>query len=485
MRPLHALLLACCLLVCERPSWAAGPPDSFATVQEILAQCQAAYYRLVDYRGTLHREMWEGGTAPRLDDIEVLFRKPTFLSLRWQSGLYKGTELLTRPGWNRGNLFIKLGDWFSFISVSMPPVDAAEPFVPMLKDVSEWLTALAMLAQRSPLDPSLRLVEVRLTDPTLAEGQVLLIIPSFLIPLRENTVAVYEFVIERGTGVPVELVLRGAGGEVRQRLTYTDLQVNVGVSMQAFEREMDTEGFQPLPQAEAELDVRGFIQNWQHRYGEITDYTGVWIAQERQGEQLVRSQASFKFRKPFDLYIEWGADGGRIRSALLRQGWNEGRMRVRAVVWGVPLIGDLAPDGYWARRGYHYPLSEFGINRVVERSQEQLLRAWLQGELTVRFRGVQLHEGSPCYVLEFLFPASRWREYPHARVVTYWDIAQRVPVRSEAFDWADHLDEHYEFQQLRFNVALSDSEFDATNPASGFLLFRHAPRLDRFLTGRE
>jgi Protein of unknown function (DUF1571) len=263
------------------------------------------------------------------------------------------------------------------------------------------------------------------------------------------------------------------------------LQVNVGVSMQAFEREMDTEGFRPLPQAEADIDLRGFIQNWQHRYGEITDYTGVWIAEERRGEQLVRSQASFKFRKPLDLYIEWGPDGGRIRSALLRQGWNEGRVRVRARMWGVPLIGDLAPDGYLARRGYHYPLSEFGLNRLVERLQEQLLHAWLQGELTVRFRGVQFREGSSCYVLEFLFPASRWREYPHARIVTYWDVEQRVPVQSEAFDWADQLDERYEFQQLRFNVSLSDAEFDATNPTSGFLLFSHAPRLDRFLTGRE
>jgi hypothetical protein len=152
-------------------------------------------------------------------------------------------------------------------------------------------------------------------------------------------------------------------------------------------------------------------------------------------------------------------------------------------MWGIPLIGDLAPDSSLARGGYHYTLSEFGINRSVERLQEQLLRAWLQAELTVRFHGVQNCEGGPCYVLEFLFPASRWREYAHARVVTYWDVAQRVPVKSEAFDWTDQLDERYEFRQLRFNVSLSDAEFEATNPASGFLLFRRAPRLDGFLTG--
>src|SRR5262249_24001263 len=230
MRSPPCLLLVFWLLPSAPAGAAAGPSDSPTMVQEVLAQCQAAYYRLGDYRGTLRREVWEGGQAPRLDEIEVMFRKPTFLSLRWRSGLYKGTELLTRPGWNQGNLFIKLGDWFSYVTVSMPPVDVGEPFVPMLKDVSEWLTALAALAQRPSLDPSLRLIEVRLTDPALAEGQVLLAMPSFLIPFRDNTVAAYEFVIERGTGVPVELGLRGAGGGVGRRPTYTSLQRNSRVA---------------------------------------------------------------------------------------------------------------------------------------------------------------------------------------------------------------------------------------------------------------
>jgi outer membrane lipoprotein-sorting protein len=483
----YLLRTACGILLITLGSFraASGASDSLSALQEVLIQSEAAYHRLVDYRGTLRREVWEGKAAARLEDIEVTFRKPGFLSLRWRTGIYKGTELLSRPAWNQGNLLIKLGDWFDYITVSLPPIDVGEPFVPMLKDVSEWLTALSMLAQRPALDPSLRLVEVQLVNPTLAEGQVLLSVPAFLIPFRDNTVSSYEFIIERGTGVPVELVLRGAGGEIRQRLTYTDLQINVGVSIQAFDREKESEGFNPLAQAETKIDVRGFIQNWQRRYGEISDYTGVWSLEGSRRENRTRSQAAFKFRKPFDLYLDWGPGGGWVRAALFRQGWNEGRIRVRTSLWGVPLIGDLAPGGYLARQGFRTPLSEFGINRLVERLQEQLLRAWLQGDLALRFIGVQEYDGRPCYVLEFLFPGSRWREYPHARVVLYWDIEQRVPLKSEMFDAMDQLDARYEFRQLRLNVSLSDEEFATSNPTSGFLLFRHAPRLDRFLTGRE
>lgn len=459
--------------------------DSFGEVLEVLSQCQAAYYRLEDYRGTLIHEIDESGAPSRQETIEAAFRKPGFLSLRWQSGLYKGTTLLTRPAWNQGNFLIKLGEWFDYIMISMPATEVGEPFVPGLKDVSEWLTALVSLAQRPVTDRSLHLVEVRSQAPNLPEGKVLLSVPAFLIPFRDNTVATYEFAIERGTGIPVELILRGAGGEVRQRISYTDLQTNVGVPLVAFNWEQDADE-SPPPRMETSIDLRGFTQKWQRRYGEIADYSGVWFAEERRGGgEIVRSQAAFKFRKPFDLYLNWETAGSGVQEALLRQGWNDGRVRVRSALGGIPLIGDLAPDGYLAQWGGRPQVTEFGLNRLVERLQEQLLRGWLQGELKVRFLGVHEYEGRPCYVLEFGFPLNQVREYSSSRIITYWDVAERIPVKYEAFDLTDRLHERQEFHHLRLNVSLGDLDFDAANPAYGFLLFRHAPRLDRFLTGRD
>jgi hypothetical protein len=478
-----APLLVLSLLSGGSTAPAASPKEGFEKLRQILLECQGAYHRLTDYRGTLRKEVVQDGFLTGHEVIEVLFRKPGYLSLRWQAGVYEGTALLARPDWNHGNLLIKLGGWFDFVTVSVLPTEAGEPFVPVLKDVSEWLTALVSLARRLPLDPSLRLVEVQTEGPNLAEGHVLLSVPSFLIPFRDNAVAVYDFVIERGTGIPVELVLRGAGGAIRQRLTYTDLQVNVGVPVQAFSWEHGGEGG-PVPHADAVLDLRGFVQHWQRRYGELVDYTGVWVAEEYWRGQERRSEAVFKFRKPFDVYLRWVEPAGGRREALFRRGWNGGKVRVRATLWGVPLIGDVDSGGYWARLGPRYPLTEFGLNRFVERLQEQLLQAWLRGNLAVRFLGVHPHEQAPCYVLEFTFPAAR-REYTDARVVTYWDIARRLPVRYEAYGWDGQLVERHAYFRLQTNVSLGDSDFDAANPAYGFLLFRHAPRVDRFLTGRE
>lgn len=458
--------------------------DRFGEVLKALAQCQEAYYRLEDYRGTLVHEVGEANGTTREEQIEVMFRKPGFFSLGWQSGPYKGTKLLVRPGWNQGNLLLRLGEWFDYVTVSMAATEIGEPFVPALRDLSEWLTALVALAQRPVTDRSLRMLTVDTVAPNLPEGKILLSVPAFLIPFRDNTVATFEFAIERGTGIPSELVLRGASGEVRQRLTYTDLQVNVGLPTQIFTWQHDNEELLPV-QNGTTIDLRGFAQHWQHRYGEIADYTGTWRAEVRHAGASKRTQIIFKFRKPFDLYLQWEPVENGIQEALFRQGWNDNRVRVRTSFWGVPLIGDVAPKEELVQWEEHSVIAEFGIHRLVEHLQEQLLRGWLRGELQTRFLGVQSHDGRPCYVLAFDFTVGAGRDYSSARIVTTWDVVERLLVKYETFAPDGQLHERQEFQGIQLNVALPDRDFDTANPTYGFLLFQSAPWLDRFLTGRD
>ena len=455
-------------------------------VQDLLTECRAAYFRLTDYRGTLRRETWTSGHEPHQEEIRVLFRKPGFLVLDWQTGPYAGTTLQARPGWNNGNFLLTLGGWFNYVKVSVPLIGLSEPFVPNLKDVHEWLGALLALSRRPASDRSLQLVRARTNDPQLEDGQILLSVPAFLIPFRDNAVAVYEFIIERGTGLPVGLTLRGPRGEIRQRLVYSTLEVNTGLTVDAFDRvsgqPASTDETAAFPQTTATVDIRGFVRHWGQRYAEISDYTGVWtMTTERAGATAVLGQLPFKFRRPFDVYVQ--LDG--TTAVLYRRDWNAGRIRVRTTLGGLPIIGDLDPGGYIARRGHPYPITDFGLDRLVERIQHQLLQGWLQDELEARFLGVVRYTERPCYVFEFVFPNSRWRIYPHYRMVMYWDIGRRIPIKLELFDWNDRLAEGHAFHQLRLNVSLSDADFQPTHPSYDFLLFERLPWLDWFLTGRD
>jgi len=463
--------------------------DTLQDVLDVLLQCQTAYYRLEDYQGTMRHEVEGGRANPTQEMLEVVFRKPGFLSVRWQTGLYKGTTLLVRPGVHSGNVLIRLGEGFDYVTVNIPATEVGDPFTPGLKDLNEWLTALALLAQRPITDRSLRSVEVRRPLPQDKEGRIVLSVPAFLIPFRDNSVAVYEFVIERGTGLPVELTLRGPGGEVRQRLVYTNIRVNTGIPTQVFRSAENNDSDSPLS-SETNIDVRGFSQSWQRRYGEILDYSGVWRYETPKGNgEVNHSEIYFKFRKSFDLYLRWVGESGNPQEALFRRGQNDERVRIRTSWKGIPFIGDVAPDSYLARWGGRPQVTEFGFNRLVERLQEQLFRGWLREELHVRFLGVQVCDQRPCYGLEFSFSRGQLREYPAAQIMTYWDVEERIPVKYESFDGIDCGDrclvERHSFTHVQINNSLNDLDFDPGNATYGFLLFRQAPRLDRFLTGRD
>ena len=158
--------------------------DRFGEVIKVLAQCREAYYRLEDYRGTVLYTVREADGETQEERIEIAFRKPGFLSLRWVSGLYKGTTLLARPGWNQGNLMLRLGEWFDFLTINVPATEMGEPFQPALRDMSDWLTALTALAQRPVTDRSLRMVEVQTVAPNLPEGKIRLSVPA--LPYRHT-----------------------------------------------------------------------------------------------------------------------------------------------------------------------------------------------------------------------------------------------------------------------------------------------------------
>jgi hypothetical protein len=102
-------------------------------------------------------------------------------------------------------------------------------------------------------------VEVRHPSPQDPDGRFILSVPAFLIPFRDNSVAAYEFAIERGTGIPMELKLRGAGGEVLQRMVYTSLHINTGVGVHAFRGEVYGDGASPFS-GETSVDLRGFTR---------------------------------------------------------------------------------------------------------------------------------------------------------------------------------------------------------------------------------
>jgi hypothetical protein len=129
----------------------------------------------------------------------------------------------------------------------------------------------------------------------------------------------------------------------------------------------------------------------------------------------------------------------------------------------------LPPDCPLAMQGNRYPITEFGIQRLVERMLHLGEQELKHQECEVQVDDSQLVADRTCRRIEVRHPVRRPHfAYHLARI--YVDEELQLPIRFEAYDWpADEskeplLIEDYTYRDLRINVGLSDRDFAAEHP---------------------
>jgi hypothetical protein len=154
------------------------------------------------------------------------------------------------------------------------------------------------------------------------------------------------------------------------------------------------------------------------------------------------------------------------REVIFVEGQNKGKMvahesgllgKVAPAIW-------LKPDGPIAMRGQLYPITEIGIETLVDRLIEKGERDRKRGECTVDFfKGAKIN-GRACTVLQVKHPTPRpWFDFHIARI--FMDDELNVPIRYAAYTWPKQaggkplLLEAYTYLDLKLNVQLTDADF--------------------------
>ena len=131
----------------------------------------------------------------------------------------------------------------------------------------------------------------------------------------------------------------------------------------------------------------------------------------------------------------------------------------------------LKPDGVLAMQGQRYPITDIGIENLVDKLIERATREKMSdptGETTqVRFiEGAKIN-GRSCLVIEVMHPVQKpCYDFYLARV--FIDDQLQVPVRYAAYTWPTtpggkpQLEEAYTYLDLRLNVGLQANDFDHT-----------------------
>jgi hypothetical protein len=230
--------------------------------------------------------------------------------------------------------------------------------------------------------------------------------------------------------------------------------------------------FDPLLEL-AELSLQEIDEN-------IKDYTATMVSQVRIGNELKdekylalkirHARVEGKGKKiPFSVYTLFLKPQANVgQEAIWIEGQNDGNLIAHAN--GLMNIKRfyLSPEGPIAMDGNRYPIQLIGMRNLIVKMVDMAKDERQFGECTVTLkRNVEVN-GRICSMFEAVHPVKRDHfDFHIARI--YIDDNHNIPVAYEGLLWPEKegeeppLLERYFYTDIKFNVGLTDKDFDPSN----------------------
>lgn len=216
----------------------------------------------------------------------------------------------------------------------------------------------------------------------------------------------------------------------------------------------------------------------------IKDYQAIMIKQERvNGELLPAEYMSIKVRNrrdtenektPFSIYMKF-LKPNKIsgREVIYVEGARDGNLVAHEGGMFNILRVNLNPTGTMAMKGNRYPITDAGIENLVEKLIERGQRDRACGDCDVEFFENAKVVGRSCTMIQVKHDENKAPYDFHIGRI-YIDDEFQVPIRYEAYTWPQPgeeelpLLESYTYAKLKINVGLTDEDFNPDNEKYSF-----------------
>lgn len=209
------------------------------------------------------------------------------------------------------------------------------------------------------------------------------------------------------------------------------------------------------------------------QFNEIPSYSCTLVKRERiNGKMLEHEYMYLKVRRePFSVYTLFMKPSSKKNDqAIFVEGQNSGKLLgkagdIRRLAGWVA----LDPEGDMAMKDNRYPITQVGIQNLLERLIEVGENDAQYGECEVKTtKNIKVNKRD-CTRIEVIHPTRRANFIFHkARI--FVDKEYNLPIRYEAYDWPAQkggepvLTEEYTYVDLNFGVTFGDEDFDKENP---------------------
>lgn len=219
-----------------------------------------------------------------------------------------------------------------------------------------------------------------------------------------------------------------------------------------------------------EVDIEALLNEAQASYKQINDYSGIMHKQERIGKRMYPKETIFfKFAKPFKVYMKWIKDPYKNREMIYVEGQNDNKIKAHeGGLIGIVSV-NLDPRGSMAMKGNRHPVTDMGIGNLLKVVQTNVAKAKKNNDtITVIKSGEEKIFGVDSIKLEATFPKEKDKGYYCYRAVFWVDREKKLPIKIMVYDWENQLVEDYSYENLKFNIGLTDKDFDPSNKEYNF-----------------
>jgi len=233
------------------------------------------------------------------------------------------------------------------------------------------------------------------------------------------------------------------------------------------------------------LDIaRRGLQNCQ---SQVDDYTAMMVMRERVDGELGSHQyiaAKIRNRKvvngkvvqPLSVYLNFLKPSTiKGREVIYVEGKNNGNIIAHEGGFKgryLPTVR-VKPDSMLAMRGQRYPMTEIGVENLIEKLIQRGEKAKTYPDVKCDLRRNARVKDRVCTVLQLTQPTKRpGSEFHQAQI--FIDDAINMPIRYIAYDWPrtagakPDVIEEYNYMNLKINVGLTDADFDPENSKYNF-----------------
>jgi len=194
-------------------------------------------------------------------------------------------------------------------------------------------------------------------------------------------------------------------------------------------------------------------------YEKVDDYTATFLKQEYVGGELLPLETiTYKFQKPFKVYMGWREGPHEGREALYVRGRYDNKVVGHEGGWFNIVTLHMDPEGSMAMRGNRHPITDSGIGRLIEIVGGNVRRAVKNGELELSGPEPSKVSGRDAEYYIAMLPAGR--DYYGTRIEMWVDSGLHLPVKIKIYDETGMMVESYEYRDIVINPGISGDEFD-------------------------